>query len=162
MPYLDSADLRIYNRSPARAFEMLRTVRARDSSFRTTVLEPTLEAELAAWRDARDVVLCIPADPERDAARVATWHEPAEARGGRILHLGIMSTAGTAWSGVPRLATLQDLFSLRDTQAEQREALLSRARRACLGKAQLAQLDDADGSRPGTSNHGWEDLAAFL
>jgi len=162
MPYLDSADLRIYNRNPARAFEMLRTVRARDSSYRTTVLEPTLEAELAAWRDARDVVLCIPADPERDAARVAAWREHAEARGGRILHLGIMSTAGTAWSGVPRLATLQDLFSLRDTQAEQREALLSRARRACLGKAQLAQLDDADGSRPGTSNHGWEDLAVFL
>ena len=162
LPYLDSADLRIYNRSPARAFEMLAQARARDGSYKTTVLEPTLEAELAAWRDARDVVLCVPADPERDAARVAAWREHADARGGRILHLGIMDATGTAWQGVPRLATLRDLFSLRDAQAEQRDALLARARRACLGKAQLAQLDDADGSRPGTSNHGWEDLAAFL
>jgi hypothetical protein len=162
LPYLDSADLRLYNRSPARAFDMLRLARARDSSYKTTVLEPSLEAELAAWRDARDVVLCVPADAQRDPARVAAWREHADARGGRILHLGIMSALGTAWDGVPRLATLQDLFNLRDTQAEQREALLSRARRACLGKAQLAQLDDADGSRPGTSNHGWEDLAVFL
>ena len=162
LPYLDSADLRLYNRSPARVFEMLRIARARDSSYRTTVLEPTLGDELAAWRDARDVVLCVPADPGRDAARVAAWREHADARGGRILHLGIMSTAGTAWDGVARLATLQDLFSLRDAQAGQRDALLARARRACLGKAQLAQLDDADGSRPGTSNHGWEDLAVFL
>ncbi len=162
LPYLDSADLRIYNRSPARAFEMLAQARARDSGYTTTVLEPTLDAELAAWRDARDVVLCVPADVARDAARVATWREHAEARGGRILHLGIMDATGTAWQGVPRLACLRELFSLRDAQAEQRDALLVRARRACAGKAQLAQLDDADGSRPGSSNHGWEDLAVFL
>ncbi|MEY4762121.1 MAG: hypothetical protein RLZZ200_1977 [Pseudomonadota bacterium] len=162
LPYLDSSDLRIYNRSPARAFEMLAQSRARDSSYTTTVLEPTLEAELAAWRDARDVVICIPEDAERDALRVATWREHADARGGRILHLGIMDATGTAWQGVPRLACLRELFSLRDAQAEQRDALLQRARRACAGKAQLAQLDDADGSRPGSSHHGWEDLAAFL
>jgi Glutamyl-tRNAGlu reductase, N-terminal domain len=161
LPYLDSADLRIYNRSPSRAFEMLRQARARDSSYKTTVLEPTLESELSAWRDARDVVLCVPADAERDPLRVAAWQAHAEARGGRILHLGIMSATGTAWEGVPRLATLQELFSLRDAQAEQRDALLLRARRACLGKAQLALLDDSDGSRPGNSNHGWEDLAVF-
>jgi hypothetical protein len=81
-------------------------------------------------------------------------------RGERIW--GILSAAGTAWDGVPELATLGDLFGLRDTQAEQREALLARARRACAEKAQLARLDDADGSRPGSSNHGWEDLAVFL
>lgn len=161
LPYLDSADLRIYNRSPARALEMLAAARQRDSSCRTTVLEPTLEAELAVWREARDVVLCVPADPERDAARAAAWREYAAARGGRILHLGIMSTVGTPWADAPRIATLQELFGLRDAQAEQRDALLARARRACLGKAQLARLDDADGSRPGTSNHGWEDLAVF-
>ena len=161
LPYLDCADLRIYNRSPARAFEMLKLARARDSAYKTTVLEPTLEAELAAWRDARDVVLCVPADPQRDAARVAAWRDGAAERGGRVLHLGIMGSAGTAWAGVPRLATLEELFGMRDAQAEQRDALLQRARRACLGKAQLAKLDDADGSRPGTSNHGWEDLAVF-
>ena len=161
LPYLDCADLRIYNRSPARTAEMLAAARGRDSSYKTTVLDATLQAELAAWRDARDVVICIPADPERDPARVAAWRESAAARGGRILHLGIMGASGTAWEGVPRLATLEELFGMRDAQAEQRDALLARARRACLGKAQLAKLDDADGSRAGTSNHGWEDLAVF-
>ena len=78
-----------------------------------------------------------------------------------MLHLGIESAAGTAWDGMDKLATLRDLFALRDTQASQREALLARARRACADKAQLARLDDADGSRPGSANHGWEDLAVF-
>jgi hypothetical protein len=39
--------------------------------------------------------------------------------------------------------------------------MLARARKACANKAQLARLDDADGSRAGSSNHGWEDLAVF-
>jgi hypothetical protein len=161
LPYLDSNDLRIYNRSPARAFEMLKAARERDASYKISVLEPTLEAELSAWRAARDVILCVPVDADRDAPRAAAWRDHAAHRGGRILHLGIMGTGGTAWEGIPRLATLEEMFGMRDAQAEQRDALLSRARRACLGKAQLAKLDDADGSRPGTSNHGWEDLAVF-
>ncbi len=161
LPYLDCPDLRIFNRSPDRAFRMLAEARERPAHCRTTVLEPTLEAELQAWREARHVVLCVPADEERDRARIAAWRS-GEPRGeGRVLHLGILSAAGTAWSGLPRLATLGELFSLRDAQANQRDALIARARRACTGKAQLAQLDDADGSRPGSSNHGWEDLALF-
>ena len=74
---------------------------------------------------------------------------------------GDRTAAGTAWAGVPDLATLTELFGLRETQASQRELRLARARRACLSKAQLARLDDADGSRAGSSNHGWEDLAVF-
>jgi hypothetical protein len=160
LPYLSGAELRVWNRTPARAFEMLAA--QRDTTGRqVTVLAPTEEAELAAWPEAHDVVLCIPADAERDAHRVEAWQKRRTA-GGRVLHLGILSAAGTAWEGVPELATLGDLFALRDAQAEQREALLARARRACLEKAQLAQLDDADGTRPGSSSHGWEDLAMFL
>jgi hypothetical protein len=56
---------------------------------------------------------------------------------------------------------LRDLFGLRDSQATQRDAMLARARKACADKAQLAKLDDADGSKAGNSNHGWEDLAVF-
>ena len=78
-----------------------------------------------------------------------------------MLHLGIDSAAGTAWQQLPDLATLKDLFGLRDTQAVQREQLLARAHKACADKAQLARLDDTDGSRAGSSNHGWEDLAVF-
>jgi hypothetical protein len=105
-------------------------------------------------------VLCVPADAERDAARVNWWLN-REAHAGRVLHLGIDSTAGLAWSRIDNVATLRDLFGLRDSQATRREALLARARKACADKAQLAQLDDADGSRAGSSNHGWEDLAVF-
>ena len=160
LPYLDCPDLRIYNRNPVRVFAMLAEARERPGGS-VTVLEPSLEAELAAWREAHDVVLCVPADPSRDAQRVRAWQESAAQRGGRVLHLGLHGASGTVWEGLPQLATLQELFGLRDTQAEQRAALLARARRACLDKAKLAYIDDADGSRPGTSNHGWEDLAVF-
>ncbi len=57
---------------------------------------------------------------------------------------------------------MTDLFSKFDPLIEQREALLARARRACFEKAQLARLDDADGTRPGSSSHGWEDLGVFI
>ena len=94
-------------------------------------------------------------------ARVAAWKQ-RRTEGGRVLHLGILDATGTAWEGVDGLVTLGEVFALRDAQAEQRDALLARARRACFEKAQLARLDDADGTRPGSSSHGWEDLAAFI
>ena len=162
LPYLACAELRLWNRTPARAFELLAAQREGAVAERkVTVLPASVEAELDAWQDANDVVLCIPADAERDPARVAAWRA-RRMSGGRVLHLGIRSAAGTGWGDLPELATLDDLFALRDAQAEQRLGLLARARRACQEKAQLAQLDDADGSRPGASNHGWEDLGVFL
>jgi glutamyl-tRNA reductase len=160
LPYLDGTDLLIHNRNPARAFAMLAEARERQGGS-VTVLDPGLEAELAAWREARDIILCVPADAERDIARAKVWRDHGAARGGRLLHLGIRGTEGTAFDGLPNVATLDEMFSLRDSQAGQRTALLNRARKACIDKAQLARLDDADGSRSGSSNHGWEDLAVF-
>jgi len=160
LPYLDGTDLRIHNRNPARAFAMLAEARQRHGGS-VTVLDPGLEAELAAWREARDIIICVPADAERDVARAQAWRDHAAARGGRLLHLGVRGSEGTAFAGLPNVATLDEMFSLRDSQAGQRTALLNRARKACLDKAQLARLDDADGSRSGSSHHGWEDLAVF-
>jgi len=157
LPFLDTGDVLLWNRSQERARAMLARLRAPQAA-RVQLLESSPEAENAAWRKARDVVICIPAHPERDAHRVQLWR--THSREGRVLHLGIDAAAGTAWQ-LPGVATLKDLFGLRDTQAAQREALLARARRACTDKAQLARLDDADGSRVGNSNHGWEDLAVF-
>jgi hypothetical protein len=159
LPFLDTGTVLVWNRSRERAATMLARQRAAPAQDRVQLLEPTALAEEQAWRRAHDVVLCIPPDAPRDAQRVQLWHQRQGA--GRVLHLGIHESAGTAWAGVPRLATLTDLFGLRDTQASQRELQLARARRACLNKAQLARLDDADGSRAGSSNHGWEDLAVF-
>lgn len=160
LPFLDTGQVLVWNRSRERAEAMLARQRAGTTEGRVRLLDTTPDAELAGWRRARDVILCIPADAARDAERVRTWREHARP-GGRVLHLGIDGAAGTIWQGLPRLYTLRDLFNLRDAQASQREAMLERARRACRNKAQLARLDEADGSRAGSSNHGWEDLAVF-
>jgi hypothetical protein len=160
LPYLDASELWLHNRHPERAQALLQKQRTSLASRPVHVLDGSLESELTAWRRAHHVVICIPADDGRDAARVAAWRTHAMPRG-RVLHLGIDSVAGTVWEQVEGLATLRDLFGLRDAQASQRDLLLARAQRACASKAQLALLDDADGSRPGSSNHGWEDLAVF-
>ncbi len=161
LPYLDAGNVLLWNRHGDRARALLAKQRGA-AAQRIQIVDDTEDAELAAWREARNVVICIPADPARDALRAHAWqHRRTHGTDGRLLHLGIESAAGTAWEGITNLSTLRDLFALRDTQASQREALLARARRACADKAQLARLDDADGSRPGSANHGWEDLAVF-
>jgi hypothetical protein len=160
LPFLDTGEVLVWNRSRERAEAMLARQRVAQTQGRVHLLEVAPEAELAAWQRAHDVILCIPADAARDGERILRWQQRG-ARDGRVLHLGIDAAAGTHWAGLPHLHTLRDLFSLRDTQAAQREMLLARARRACRSKAQLARLDDADGSRAGNSNHGWEDLAVF-
>lgn len=159
LPFLDTGEVMVWNRGHQRAEEMLARQRAA-AAGRIRLLDSTTVAENAAWRRAHDVVICIPADAARDAERVRLRRHYGTTAG-RVLHLGIDQPEGTPWQQLPGLATLHDLFGLRDTQAAQREALLARARRACANKAQLARLDDADGSRAGSSNHGWEDLAAF-
>jgi hypothetical protein len=160
LPYLDTGRVLLWNRHADRA-RALQAKQRGAAAQRVQVIDGTADAELAAWREARNVVICIPADPACDVPRARAWGQKHASDGGRLLHLGIESAAGTAWEGIDNLSTLRDLFALRDTQASQREALLARARRACSDKAQLARLDDADGSRPGNANHGWEDLAVF-
>jgi hypothetical protein len=160
LPFLDTGEVLVWNRSRERAEAMLSRQRVTQTAGRVVLLPSTAEAQASAWHRARDVVLCIPADAEHDAERVRAWRNRARHEG-RVLHLGIDSAEGSAWQQTPDLATLKDLFGLRDTQAAQREALLARARKACADKAQLARLDDTDGSRAGNSNHGWEDLAVF-
>ncbi len=160
LPFLDTGEVLLWNRGRARAEEMLSRQRAAQTQGRVHLLDSTAAAEELAWRRAHDVVVCIPADAARDATRVQLWRHHG-APDGRVLHLGIDSTAGTPWQQIEGLATLRDLFGLRDSQATRREAMLARARKACVNKAQLARLDDADGSRAGSSNHGWEDLAVF-
>ncbi len=160
LPFLDTGEVLVWNRSRERGEAMMSRQRAPQTAGRVTLLPATPEAEAEAWQRAHDVILCIPADAARDAARVRWWRNRS-GNPGRVLHLGIDSADGTAWQHVPGIATLKELFGLRDTQAAQRDALLARARKACADKAQLARLDDTDGSRAGSSNHGWEDLAVF-
>ena len=160
LPFLDTGEVLVWNRSRERAEAMLARQRVARTDGRVHLLESTAAAEEEGWQRAHDVVLCIPPVAARDARRVQLWQQRG-GTAGHVLHLGMHGAAGTAWEGIAHLGTLTELFGLRDTQATQRELQLARARRACQSKGQLARLDDADGSRAGSSNHGWEDLAVF-
>ena len=153
-PWIETEDLLLWNRTADRAHELAALVQERHAQRACRVLENTLEAELAAWSLAGDVVICVPADATRDAARIAAWRARS-GHGGRIVHLGL-GDAETQWAGVPGLTSLTALFDMLRAQSDLRRVQVVRARRACAEKAVLRSL----GSNA-TQAHGWEDLAAF-
>lgn len=154
-PWLEGGELTIWNRTHGRALELARELAKRPGTRHVSVIAGA-EAEIEAWRRARDVIVCIPLDTARDAERIAAWQARAE-RGGRLIHLGLSDAkADSPWRAVPELLDLGTLFDLLRTQTEQRRRAVERARRGCAEKALLRSLG------PSTSAaHGWEDLAAF-
>ncbi len=124
------------------------------------VIEGGLEAELAAWRTAQHVVVCIPSDARSDAARVAARREYLAVAGaagpGRVMHLGLGAAPLAPWSELPGVVSLGSLFDMLRSHSQLRARALQRAQHACLEKAVLRSLG-ASGSHP----HSWEDLAAF-
>jgi glutamyl-tRNA reductase len=155
-PWLETRELLLWNRTRDRALELARLVQERNPERVCRVLEDSAAAELAAWSSATDVVLCVPADAERDAQRIAAWQARA-VQGGRIVHLGLGNeTSGSHWHGVAGLTSLTALFDMLRAQSDQRSVQLTRARRACVEKAVLRSLGPS-----ATQAHGWEDLAAF-
>ena len=138
-PWLRNAELWIWNRSPARAEALAAELLRRDAERVVRVLPSTYEAELAAWRAARDVIVCIPPDHERDPQRVSAWSHPRIERG-RVVHLGFNElpehAQGTGhWTGVDSLLHLGHLYEMLRASNEQRAAQLEQARRACADKA---------------------------
>jgi len=154
-PWLAGEELWLWNRTTERAFELARELAKRDPARPVRVIEGDREAELAAWRGARNVIVCIPSDASRDAARVGAWRERGDRRG-RVIHLGLGAQAAAPWNELPELVSLGALFDMLQTQSELRRRQFERARRACLEKALLRSLG-ANSSHP----HSWEDLAAF-
>jgi hypothetical protein len=154
-PWLPGSELWLWNRTHERALELSRELAKRDPARPVRVLEADADAELAAWRAARNVIVCVPADAAQDAARVAAWNERAE-RGGRVIHLGLGAEGRAPWNGLPALVSLGALFEMLQAHSEQRRRQFERARRACQEKALLRSLS-ANSSHP----HSWEDLAAF-
>ena len=154
-PWLETGELLLSNRTPSAAQELARLVQERHPERLCPVLDGSIETELEAWSRAGDVILCVPADAGRDAARIAAWQ--ARARyGGRLVHLGLAESAGSAWAGIPGLIHLTALLDAMRSQSDQRDLQLARARRSCADKAALLAL------RSGTARaRGWEDLAAF-
>jgi glutamyl-tRNA reductase len=154
-PWLPGCELWLSNRTRERALELARELAKREPARPVRVIDAGLEAELAAWRAARNVVVCVPADAPRDIARVAAWRERIE-RPGRVIHLGLGSDGAAPWTELPQLVSLGALFEMLQAQSQQRRRQFERARRACQEKALLRSLG-ANSSHP----HSWEDLAAF-
>jgi hypothetical protein len=153
-PWLEAPELWLWNRHRDRALELSRELEKRHPGRPVRVLEDAAEPD--AWRAAHHVILCIPADAERDAQRIAAWHSRGEPRG-RIVHLGLgQAGSQSAWQHLPELVSLGALFDMLHTQTEQRRRQVERARRACTEKALLRALG-ASATQP----HSWEDLAAF-
>jgi hypothetical protein len=156
LPYLPGRPLYISNRTVAHARRLLDDIGPSLASASTIeVVEPYPEAELALWKTAHNVILCIPAASEFDALRVRAWHARAEGHG-RVLHLGILSAAETQWQSISTLATLADLFALQSANQDHRQLQFQRANRECRERSRLRELGG-----PISLAHGWEDLSLF-
>jgi glutamyl-tRNA reductase len=154
-PWIQAGELLLWNRSRDRALELARLVAERNPQRACRVLEATAAAELAAWSTAGDIVMCVPADPARDAARIAAW-KARPGHPGRIVHLGLGESGDASWAEVSGLTSLASLFEMLKAQSDLRSVQVTRARRACAEKAVLRSLGPS-----ATQAHGWEDLAAF-
>jgi glutamyl-tRNA reductase len=154
-PWLTGSQIWLWNRTSERALELARELAKRDPARPVRVIEGDLEEELAAWRQARNVIVCVPGEPARDAARVAAWRERQD-HAGRVIHMGLGADGAAPWNALPELVSLGAVFDMLQTQSELRRRQFERARRACLEKALLRSLG-ANSSHP----HSWEDLAAF-
>jgi glutamyl-tRNA reductase len=130
-PWLKGSELWIWNRSAARAQELAVELQRRAPERVIKVLDSGSEAELAAWREAHDVVVCVPADAERDAGRAAAW-AVARAHRGRLIHLGVDDAAHLgAWRDTSEVLHLGAVYELLRANNEQRRAQIERARVAC-------------------------------
>jgi hypothetical protein len=154
-PWLEGSELWLWNRTSERASELARELAKRSPGRAVRVIAAGAEAEFAAWRNARQVVICVPPEPLADQARIAAWRE-REGSGGRIIHLGAGAEAAAPWDTLPELVSLGTLFEMLQAHSELRRRQLERSRRACMEKALLRSLGE-NSSHP----HSWEDLAAF-
>lgn len=150
-PYLARGPLEIWNRSPERLRELLSSLPQAGQARALACDTPT---ELAAWRTAGQIVLCVPADASTDEHRARMWRERADAGAPpAVLHLGIERTQGP-WEAVASLRTLGDLFVLDAGQRQRRDRQLAAAKRACDEHSRRRVLGVT------STPHGWEDLIA--
>jgi len=153
-PWLTGSELWLSNRTAARARELATELGKRSPERPVRVLDG-IEGELAAWRGAHQIVICVPPDVDSDRLRMAAWRERTGS-GGRIIHLGAGAEGAASWKDLPELVSLGALFGMLQAHSDVRRRQIERARAACREKALLRGLG-ANASHP----HSWEDLAAF-
>jgi hypothetical protein len=153
LPYLPGRPLHIANRTAEHARQLIAELSCGQPSAHIDFVDA--DSELALWQNASNVIVCVPADPDRDALRIRAWRG-RRSPGGRLLHLGILSVEGTNWGSIPTLATLTDLFHLQTANQDRRQLQFKRAGRECRERAHLRDLGG-----PISLAHGWEDLSLF-
>lgn len=122
------------------------------------IIGASAREEREAWRNAANVVVCVPFDALKDAERVALREARAAAgETGRVVHLAGLREQAGAWNRLAEFHSLDDLFTLQKSQGDARTGLIVKAIRACDEKAKLRSLGASI-----TIPHGWEDLAIFV
>jgi glutamyl-tRNA reductase len=130
-PWIKGSELWIWNRGADRAHALALELQRRQPARVIKVLAASSEAELAAWHAAHDVVVCVPADSERDGARAQAWTSGSGQRG-RLIHLGVDGSRPLGvWSSANRLLHLADIYQLLRESNEQRKAQIELALKAC-------------------------------
>lgn len=154
-PWIECSELLIWNRSPAKAQALAAQLRERYPERQFRALAGDATAEIAAWQQAQNIVLCVPADAERDGERIRAWQTRAQS-GGQIIHLGGDMRANAQWCTVTALTSLDTLFDMLQEQSDQRQRQVQCALHACTDKSLLhgqgGSAHQADGQ---------EDVAAF-
>lgn len=154
-PWIECTELWIWNRTPAKAEALAAELRARHPERSFRVLPADAEAENAAWQQAVNIVVCVPADAKRDPARVQAWQSRRD-QAGQVIHLGGDMRANSNWSQVPGLTSLDTLFDMLQAQSDQRQRQVQCALQACTAKSLSAD-------QTGRSNqaNGREEVAAL-
>src|SRR6185437_4414612 len=151
-PYLLDHELLISNRSPERAVALAQELKFQNPKAQIGLIE-TFENELAALREAAQVIVCVPLDAKRDPARIEVLKNVQA----HIVHLGMRAGEKTPWSSLSEIHSLDEIFQIEKSIHAIRSVQVEKARSACREKATLRILSGGSASIV----HGWEDLAAF-
>jgi glutamyl-tRNAGlu reductase-like protein len=154
-PWIECSELWLWNRTPAKAEALAEQLRKRYPERRFRVLEASAMTELDAWRQALNIIVCVPADAGRDAERIRAW-QSRELVGGQVIHLGGDMRSNPQWRHLRQLTSLDTLFDLLQAQSAQRQRQVRCALQACTDKA----LPHGQGGNANQAN-GREDAAAL-
>ncbi len=158
-PFLLDSELWVWNRNPERLSQLVEELKSkltRKEVSRIRILSSDDQVQ-DAWRQARHVVLAIPADELDDQPRARSWNEGG-IEGRSVTHLGGRRKDCPTWVRTcsDHFFALDDLFAMQSTLDQLRSVQVTRALQACEERVKLRALGDSI-SIP----HGWEDLACF-
>jgi glutamyl-tRNA reductase len=151
-PFLLDSEVWLWNRDPLRLESFYEELSQRPRARVKKLV--TREEEARAWREAAQIVVCIPTDPVADVQRTEWLKEGSSQRA--IIHLGTLREQSGVWQSLPQFQCLTDLFALQVSMSNIRSVQIAQAQKACEEKAKLRALGASL-----SICHGWEDLVCF-